>query len=455
MSAPLRAARPGRRGACPGLSAPMATGDGLLARLAPVGTMSLDAFAGLCAAARMHGNGIIEITARGSIQARGLDASSAAEFAAAIGALGIAASDGVPVIADPLAGLDPSEVIDAGALAGELRARIATAPFGAKLAPKLSIAVDGGGALHLDALYADVRLRARAQPQGARLFVAVAGTAATATPIGAIAPGCAGEAVLHLLALIASEGVAARAEDVVRRTGENAFRSAIADLLIDTASSPMRSPAEPIGRHRLRDETAAIGIGLPFGHAQADLLERVAETAQAVEADGVRTAPGRALLLVGIEPDREAALAAACERLGCITRANDRRRYVAACAGAPTCAAAEMSARAIAHEIAAAAAPLLDGSLMLHLSGCPKGCAHRGAAALTLVGSPDGYGVVLDGDARGAAQTHVPAEMLPASLAGLARAVESTRRPRERATDALARLGAMSVAAILAEAVDD
>ena len=40
---------PQRRGACPGLSAPMATGDGLLVRLLPIGTIALDAFAALCA----------------------------------------------------------------------------------------------------------------------------------------------------------------------------------------------------------------------------------------------------------------------------------------------------------------------------------------------------------------------------------------------------------------------
>ena len=61
-----------RRGACPGLSTPMPTGDGLLARLMPTGTMTLDAMAGLCAAARRYGNGTIEITSRGSIQVRGL-----------------------------------------------------------------------------------------------------------------------------------------------------------------------------------------------------------------------------------------------------------------------------------------------------------------------------------------------------------------------------------------------
>src|SRR5262252_9879428 len=110
----MSAAAHRRRGACPGLSAPMPTGDGLLARLRPDGTVTLDQMAGLCAAARRHGNGIVEITSRGSIQVRGLDASSAPAFADAVAALAIAVHDGVPVIADPLAGLDPDELIDAG-----------------------------------------------------------------------------------------------------------------------------------------------------------------------------------------------------------------------------------------------------------------------------------------------------------------------------------------------------
>ncbi len=104
MNAPAHASL--RRGACPGLSAPMATGDGLLARLTPAGsTIPLDAFAGLCAAARRHGNGVIEITSRGSIQIRGLGEASASLFAADVAALGIEASDGIPVVVDPLAGL--------------------------------------------------------------------------------------------------------------------------------------------------------------------------------------------------------------------------------------------------------------------------------------------------------------------------------------------------------------
>ncbi|MGH6831581.1 MAG: hypothetical protein ACRECM_00945, partial [Methyloceanibacter sp.] len=36
------------RGACPGLSVPMETGDGLLVRLMPAGPIPLDTFIGLC-----------------------------------------------------------------------------------------------------------------------------------------------------------------------------------------------------------------------------------------------------------------------------------------------------------------------------------------------------------------------------------------------------------------------
>jgi len=146
----------------------------------PTGTISLRRHGGLSAAALRYGNRIIEITSRGSIQVRGLTHDSAPDFAAAVAGLGIPAQDGVPVIADPLAGLDPKQVIDAGALAAELRAALAEQAFAQQLAPKISIAIDGGGRLHLDALAADIRLRAVATPDGPRLHVAAGGDAASA-----------------------------------------------------------------------------------------------------------------------------------------------------------------------------------------------------------------------------------------------------------------------------------
>ena len=145
----------------------------------------------------------MEISARGSLQVRGLTPHSAPLFASAVASLDIDLGDGVPVIADPLAG-DPASLIDANALAADLRRAIADSRR--VLAPKVSVVVDGGGALHLDALAADLRLRAVATPSGTMLHVALAGDAASATALGLVAPGEAVAAATQLLAAIATLG---------------------------------------------------------------------------------------------------------------------------------------------------------------------------------------------------------------------------------------------------------
>ena len=112
------------RGACPGLSEPMQTGDGLLARIVTAGPIPLDQCAALCASARKHGNGVIEISARGSLQVRGLTPLSAPLFAKDVASLGSDRGEDVPVIASPLHG-DSASLIDADALAADLRRAVA------------------------------------------------------------------------------------------------------------------------------------------------------------------------------------------------------------------------------------------------------------------------------------------------------------------------------------------
>jgi precorrin-3B synthase len=207
---------------------------------------------------------------------------------------------------------------------------------------------------------------------------------------------------------------------------------------------PPRPASDPIGTHPLR-HGAALGIGLAFGHTDADALERLTEAAKGLGARGLRTAPGRALLVIGVAADAAPKLAAAAESLGFITRREDPRRRVVACAGAPICAAAEIPARALGPLISAAAPALLDGSLTVHVSGCPKGCAHPAAAALTVVGDSNGCGLVIGGSARDPASAAIATAALPASFGRLARQVA----PGEKAADTLARLGPARIAAIL------
>jgi precorrin-3B synthase len=51
-------------------------------------------------------------------------------------------------------------------------------------------------------------------------------------------------------------------------------------------------------------------------------------------------------------------------------------------------------------DAAALAARGLPRAGLLHLSGCAKGCAHPGPAAVTLVGEAGRYGLRRDGTAR-------------------------------------------------------
>src|SRR5258708_22975664 len=102
---------------------------------------------------------MVGVTGRGITRTRGWAAASAPAFADAVAALGIDAGDGVPILTDPLAGLAPKPASGASPLATALRQRLATSSVTAMLGPKVSIVIDGGSALHLDTVRADIRLR--------------------------------------------------------------------------------------------------------------------------------------------------------------------------------------------------------------------------------------------------------------------------------------------------------
>jgi precorrin-3B synthase len=81
---------------------------------------------------------------------------------------------------------------------------------------------------------------------------------------------------------------------------------------------------------------------------------------------------------------------------GLLTRADDPMLRVIACTGAPGCPEAHAETRTLA----ASLAPHLPENATLHVSGCAKGCAHPGPAAITLVGTADGYDLVRHGSPR-------------------------------------------------------
>ena len=408
------------RGACPSIAAPMQTGDGLLVRLIVHEPIDIEKLCTLCSAAEEHGNGIIEITQRGSLQIRGLREASASSFARVIASLDIGAGESPPLVTSPLLGLDPDEPFDSTALASSLRTTLQQERENLEsLGPKVSVLIDGGGQLHLDAVSADIRLVATSKP----LFqLSLAGNARSATHLGYVPTERATAAVGELLRRIASQGPTARAKDLTLGQQIDDLRRSFSDSLID-GPAPGRSdfadrapffqqppnprpPAETVGVYRLANGTVARGFALPFGHTTAGALRRFTRAAADNGASSIRPAPGRSLLAIGLSQTAADTLCRAAVEEDFVVDAQDLRRHVVACAGAPACASAELPTRQLAPEVARVIRSWAGTSNIVHLSGCSKGCAHPGPAALTLTG-PDR--LILNGRASDTPQATISA----------------------------------------------
>jgi precorrin-3B synthase len=397
--------------------------------------MSLETFIALCDASQTHGNGVMEITQRGSLQVRGLSSGSAIPFARTATALGLTAEGEPAILASPLFGSDAQESVDLFRFSATLRAQLMRDPDAKAIGPKVSVLVDGGGALHLDGVPADLRLRVE---NSARFHLSMAGDAATSVSLGWVEPDRAIHAIAQVLTAVANRGRHARARDLVNDTDMDALRSSLAGVLVAGPPPPPRPRAEPIGTHRMNDGRVARGIAPAFGYGEAGMLKRLAHTAARCGAASIRPAPGRALLIVGLTPAAADELAAIAAADGWVVQPDDTRRHIVACAGAPACASAALSTRQLAPAIAQAANLLLDGSMTIHVSGCAKGCAHPSAAALTIVG-PDR--LIVEGRACDVPQGGISPSNLIAGMGRLQAEVLRSRLAGEHNAEAMSRLG--------------
>lgn len=341
----------------------MQTGDGLLARLRIKDRrLTPQQLAGLADLAGEHGNGLVEISARGNLQVRGLTPGSAVPFARGVESIA-AIERGLVVETPPLAGDDPSEIDDPRPLAGSIRA--ASMLLANRLGPKVTVIVDGNGGLNLSQLKADIRLTAIGSGQwacsvGGRSEIILRNDALMVT--------------LRYLRQIADLGLDARGTDLAGEAGMSRPTATISS----------------IGSFALRSETAT-GIVLPFGSIDHKALKALAVAATRHGISQIRLAPQHGLLLFNATLE----LLAEAEALGFITNPDDPRLRISACIGSDGCTSGHIPARQVATQLA----PSLPEDGHLHVAGCEKGCAHPRRAALTLVGREDGYGLVFDGTA--------------------------------------------------------
>ncbi|GAB1363862.1 precorrin-3B synthase [Rhodobacter sp.] len=375
MSAPVV------QGWCPGALRPMQSGDGLVVRVRPhAGRLTPAQAVGIATAAAAHGNGLIDLSARGNVQVRGITAVRHLPLIADLAGLGLIDRD---LAAETRRNITVSPFVPADALAAALEAALAEAP---ELPAKFGFVLDPGPRRWLARAPGDIRiegaagggliLRADGLPTGLRLTEAEVPAKAVALARWFVAAGGVSAGRGRMAALIA-RGLLPPP-----------------DLRGDEAPALVAARPAP----GLRAEGALVGIA--FGQTGATTLAALAALGH-----DLRLTPWRMLLVEGARqmPDLP----------GLITDPADPLLRVVACTGAPGCPQALQPTRGLARALAAH----VPQGRVLHVSGCAKGCAHPAAADLTLTATAGGFALIRQGRASDPGPIHATAD-LPDLLTG-------------------------------------
>jgi precorrin-3B synthase len=352
------------KGWCPSLFEPMAAGDGWLVRVKPrVEGISAAQLRALADAGEAYGSGRIEITNRANFQLRGFAAQTVPAFAEAMRAVGLASDD-------PAAERRRNIVVAAG-----------LAPDMMEVAQRLEAWLEQDG--ELQALPAKFGYAVGEMIGVADLcilpggFVALPGHVAvpTADPVATV------QALTHAFLRLARERASrpTRLRDLLAALGSEVFCAAAG------FEGQVFTPAAP--------QLGTFGLGLAYDGQTAARLRRAAELAMRFGNGWLQTTIDRSLVVLGTDDDH-AGLAAAARAAGFIIDSTDPRRWIKACVGRPACANAGADVRAVA----AMLAPRWAGTGVLHVSGCAKGCAAPGGAAVNLVATAqeDRFDIVCD-----------------------------------------------------------
>lgn len=357
------------KGWCPSAYRPMQSGDGLVVRVRPRGGRLLAVQAsGIADLAERHGNGLIDVTGRANLQIRGVSAERHGSLLHALAGLGlIDANEETEAQRNLVVAPFWNEEDDTNSVATELEQALAATPL--ELPAKFGFAIDCASERVLANASADIRIERGAQGE---LIVRADGAA----------QGCAverAEAVGTALSIarwfVASGGAR---DGRGRMAAHMAGGAKLPDMLAgDVAPAPATSMPAP----GLFAGGALVALAL--GQLQSPTLKYFSRLAPAL-----RITPWRMIFIEG------------CSEIprhdGLVTRADDPILRVIACTGAPACPQAHAETRGLA----AALAPFVAAHARLHVSGCAKGCAHRGTSSITLVGTEDGFDLIRDGCTR-------------------------------------------------------
>ncbi len=387
-----------RKGWCPGALRPMQSGDGLIIRVRPrAGKFSIFEMVTIAETAERFGSGEIDLTNRANLQLRGVSDETYANALAALDAAGLidqeADAEAVRnVVVDPLSGVDPSRA-DVRGLALDLERSLVQHKCFWSLPGKFGFSFSGSSRRQFGGRPADIMVSV-ANPD----FLAIS-LDGNCDAHALVCKNDVVDAITRVAAVFlemrASDPTIGRMRDAVSRRGSVMIYAAagLASCALPAASCGAICDVH-VGLLSNSDRIFAVGVGLPFGRAGATDLAALCEAARRAGAEVVHTSPQRALVFPVDDARRASLLLSEALTLGLITESGDLRRAIDVCPGAPACRNGTTETRRDAQNLVDVLQEALAALPSLHISGCEKGCARRGAAALTLVARDGRYDVI-------------------------------------------------------------
>lgn len=418
----------------------MAAADGWLLRVRPRGArLDAPALRRLAAVCSEYGNGAVILTRRAKLELRGIRDTDAVR--SALTEAGLVSRDArdeaLPDrIVAPATDLDPTATARIEPVLEALDAALREHDATLSLPSKFAIRVDGGGAGDVGGAAADLCFDA---VDADRWRVAVAGADGDVV-LGECRSPAVPEVACRLIERFqrlraGHEASVWRMRHALHAWGSDWARAAVAQRLDPAARSPLPRPREPVLGHQ---HGRWYGVAFAFGRLAADTLSGLADIGERYGDGDVRILPTRTVLVSRASAAAGPALAA----LGGIEQRSEPRLHAETCSGRGGCERGTTETLGDT-QVLAAAAPNLLGSgtgCMLHVSGCAKGCAHTGAAPVTLTGRDGRYDVSLGASPGGEALWQgLDRRAVAARLAALDRLFLRWREGDEAAETTLAR----------------
>ncbi|MFD5749453.1 cobalamin biosynthesis protein CobG [Streptomyces sp. NPDC127033] len=413
-----------RGDACPGALRLHAADDGALARLRlPAGVLTHRQAQVLADAAERLGDGHLDLTSRGNVQLRGLDAGCGGELAALLHGAGLLPSEAHErvrnIVASPLAGLDGLGAGDVQLWARRLDELLCASDAATGLSGRFLFALDDGRG-DVAALGADVTLlarrdgtvtvrtganqtgtnQARTNPPDVRGSVvrgADVRVPAVRVP-AADAPRAALLAAEAFLTVARASGTGAwRVQDLPAESARG-LSAAVTERLTaagivapatdtgDAGDTAAPGPApEPAPTPAPAPAPAPGLISSPGGTVALSAYPRLGRLSVAqwrlllTEGTGLRLTPWRGVIVPGLAAGAAAGLLGRLRTAALVTDPGSPWLGVGACTGRPGCAKAlaDVRADAAAAVAGAAAGRGMDrDGLPVYWSGCERRCGH-------------------------------------------------------------------------------